>query len=102
MASQEITHSRASMTAALPAQRTADVPAPLPAGPRPWWPALATAGILWLCYFPAACGWLAWVALVPLLCLVRLPRRPWRFPHLAAYAGGLAFYLAAIQWMRVA
>jgi apolipoprotein N-acyltransferase len=102
MSSQGVTQSRASITSPLPVQRPAGIPAPLPAGPRPWWPALATAGLLWLCYFPAACGWLAWVALVPLLCLVRLPRRRWRFPHLAAYAGGLAFYLAAIQWMRVA
>jgi apolipoprotein N-acyltransferase len=57
---------------------------------------------LWLCYFPAACGWLAWLALVPLLGLVRMPRRRWRFPHLAAFAGGLLFYWPAIQWMRVA
>src|SRR5690242_4232569 len=34
-------------------------------------PALASAGLLWLCYFPVAWGWLAWVAVVPLLCLVR-------------------------------
>jgi apolipoprotein N-acyltransferase len=61
---------------------------------------MASGGLLWLCYFPAACGWLAWVALVPLLCLVRMPRR--RLLYLAAYAGGLAFYLPAMQWMRVA
>jgi apolipoprotein N-acyltransferase len=65
-------------------------------------PALMTGGLLWLCYFPVACGWLAWVAQVPLLCLVRLPRRRWRFPHIAAIAGGLVFYFLAIQWMRVA
>ena len=27
--------------------------------------------MLWLCYFPVAWGWIGWVALVPLLCLVR-------------------------------
>ncbi len=102
MASQGITHSRANLPAALPRQRQADPSLPLPVGPRPWWPALATGGLLWLCYFPVACGWLAWGALVPLLFLVRLPRCRRRFPHLAAYAGGLAFYLGAIQWMRVA
>src|SRR5436190_21541347 len=37
---------------------------------------LTTAGLLWLSYFPVACGWLAWVALVPLLMLVRSPARP--------------------------
>ncbi len=73
-----------------------------PAVPRPLGPALTTAGLLWLCYFPVDCGWLAWVALGPLLCLVRLPRRRRRFPLLAAFAGGLVFYLPALQWMRVA
>jgi apolipoprotein N-acyltransferase len=102
MASQGITHSRASITGPLPAQRPAGVPVPLRVGPSPQWPALATGGLLWLCYFPAACGWLAWLALVPLLFLVRLPRAPWRLPYLAAYTGGLAFYLGAVQWMRVA
>jgi apolipoprotein N-acyltransferase len=101
MANRGITQSRASITAALPLQRPADPRAPLPVGPRPVGPALATAGLLWLCYFPVAWGALAWVALVPLLCLVRLPRSRRRFPHLAAFVGGLAFYLAAIQWIRV-
>jgi apolipoprotein N-acyltransferase len=100
MSSQGITEVRASTTTALPVPHpTAD---PLPSVPRALGPALATAALLWLCYFPVDCGWLAWVALVPLLFLVRLPRRRRRFPHLAAFAGGLAFYLAAIQWMRVA
>jgi apolipoprotein N-acyltransferase len=101
MASQGITRSRAGIATALPLQRPAGALPPLPVGPRPVWPALATAGLLWLCYFPAAFGPLAWVALLPLLCLVRLPRARWRFPHLAAFAGGLAFYLGAIQWIRV-
>jgi apolipoprotein N-acyltransferase len=100
MTNQGITQSRASLTAVLPAQSPAALP--LPAVPRPRWPALATAGLLWLCYFPADCGWLVWVAVVPLLFLVRLPRRPWRFPYASAFAAGLAFYLPAIQWMRVA
>jgi apolipoprotein N-acyltransferase len=72
-----------------------------PAGPPVLAPALVTAGLLWLCYFPADCGWLAWVALVPLLVLVRSPARPWRV-YLAAWAGGLAFYWPVLQWMRVA
>ncbi|HTU22143.1 MAG TPA: hypothetical protein VMG10_29155, partial [Gemmataceae bacterium] len=62
---------------------------------------LTTSGLLWLCYFPADCGWLMWVALVPLLTLVRSTARPRRI-YLSAWIGGLAFYLAAIQWMRVA
>src|SRR5262245_29508797 len=64
-------------------------------------PALLTGGLLWLCYFPVAWGWLAWVALVPLLCLVRAEARPWRL-FFCAWAGGLVFFWAALQWMRVA
>ena len=63
--------------------------------------ALATAGLLWLSYFPVNCGWLAWFALVPLLVLVRATARP-RLVYLCAWLGGLAFYFPALQWMRVA
>ncbi|HZV07789.1 MAG TPA: apolipoprotein N-acyltransferase [Gemmataceae bacterium] len=62
---------------------------------------LTSGALLWLCYFPAACGWLIWIALVPLLTLVRSSARPRRI-YLSAWLGGLAFYLASIQWMRVA
>jgi apolipoprotein N-acyltransferase len=62
---------------------------------------LMTAGLLWLCYFPAACGWLAWIALVPLLGLVRLPARPYVL-YLSAWLSGLIFHLTAMQWLRVA
>ena len=62
---------------------------------------LATAGLLWLSYFPVNCGWLAWFALVPLLVLVRATARP-RIVYLSAWIGGLAFYFPALQWMRVA
>jgi apolipoprotein N-acyltransferase len=61
----------------------------------------AAAILLWLCYFPIACGWLAWVALVPLLGLVRLPgssRQIYGFSWLA----GLLFFGPSLQWMRVA
>lgn len=63
--------------------------------------ALTSSVLLWLCYFPSDCGWLVWVALVPLLSLVRNSARPRRI-YLCAWLSGLAFYLAAIQWMRVA
>src|SRR5438105_1477599 len=62
-------------------------------------PALATAALLWLCYFPANCGWLAWIALVPILALVRSPACPRRI-YLAAWVGGLVFFLIALQWIR--
>jgi apolipoprotein N-acyltransferase len=60
-----------------------------------------TALLLWLSYFPAAQGWLGWVALVPLLTLVRSPARP-RWAYLSAWLGGLAFFGASLQWLRVA
>ncbi len=74
-----------------------------PSRPRTQWPCLAaslvSAVVLWLCHFPVACGWLAWVALVPWLMLVRadLPRRR-RYP--IAWLGGMAFFLPALSWMR--
>jgi apolipoprotein N-acyltransferase len=67
----------------------------------PLWPALASGGLLWLSFFPVNWGWLGWVALVPLLTLVRSKARP-RWVYLGAWAGGLSFYVPALQWMRVA
>ncbi len=64
-------------------------------------PALFSAGLLWLCYFPVAWGWLAWIALVPFLCLVRAEGRA-RNIYWSAWAGGLAFFWPVLQWMRVA
>ncbi len=72
-----------------------------PIGRRVFLLSLTTSGLLWLCYFPIACGWFIWIALVPLLVLVRSSARPRRI-YLSAWVGGLAFYLAVIQWMRVA
>ena len=64
-------------------------------------PAPLSAGVLWLCYFPMAWGFLAWVALVPLLTLVRSNARP-RTIYLSAWLGGLVFFWPVLQWMRVA
>src|SRR5438874_13304294 len=88
---------------ACPDAKATASPLRLPAGARPrvLLPALASAALLWACYFPLAWGWLAWVALVPLLCLVRSDARPRRI-YLAAWVGGLAFFWPVLQWMRVA
>lgn len=64
-------------------------------------PAVMTGAMLWLCYFPVSCGWLAWVALVPLLTLIRRDTTK-RDMFFGTWAAGLLFYLAAIQWMRAA
>src|SRR5262245_17590745 len=68
---------------------------------RVFLPAILSGLILYACYFPIAAGFLAWVALVPLLSLVRANARPRRI-YFAAFIGGLVCYLPAIQWMRVA
>jgi apolipoprotein N-acyltransferase len=62
---------------------------------------LATAGLLWLAYFPVAWGWLGWVALVPLLCLVRA-RETFRFLFLCAWMSGLVFFVPVLWWMHAA
>jgi apolipoprotein N-acyltransferase len=62
---------------------------------------LATAGLLWLSYFPVAWGWLGWVALVPLLPLVRARETP-RLVFLFAWLAGVAFFVPALWWMHAA
>ncbi len=65
------------------------------------WPALLTGPLLWAAFFPLDLGPLAFVALVPWLTLVRAPTTR-RRRYLFAYLGGLAFFLLALQWIRVA
>ena len=69
----------ATAVAASPVPKPAASTAPARRGPRTrflLFAALATAGLLWLSYFPVNCGWLAWFALVPFLVLVRAMARP--------------------------
>lgn len=66
-----------------------------------FWPALLSAALWWACYYPLGWGWLGWVALVPLLCLVRTTA-PARRVYLAAWACGLLSFGAILQWLRVA
>jgi apolipoprotein N-acyltransferase len=63
-------------------------------------PALASSLLLWMSFFPLAWGWLGWVALVPLLCLVRA-RASSRRIYWCAYAAGSAFFWPALWWMPV-
>jgi apolipoprotein N-acyltransferase len=62
--------------------------------------ALTSAALLWLSFMPVDWSPLAWLAPVPLLMLVRI-RQPTRWMTAACYLGGLAFYLPALQWMRL-
>jgi apolipoprotein N-acyltransferase len=63
--------------------------------------ALLSGLMLWLCYFPVACGWLAWIALVPLMPLLRAPTRAW-WRYFCAFLAGTAFFWPAISWMTEA
>src|SRR4051794_30333732 len=80
----------------------AALPAAAPATPSAW-PAVlcafSAAGLLYLCYFPVSAGALAWVALVPLLALVRMPRRR---VYLSCFLAAMVFHWAVLQWVRVA
>jgi apolipoprotein N-acyltransferase len=75
-------------------------------------PAVASGVLLWLGYFPIdwlrqfaglapARGCLAWIALVPLLCLVRSGAQPW-LVYLSGWVSGLVFFVPVLQWMHVA
>jgi apolipoprotein N-acyltransferase len=61
----------------------------------------STGVLLWLCHFPVAWGWLAWVALVPLLAAMRSQTRT-RWLFWSSWLGGLIYFYAAISWMTVA
>src|SRR6266496_1899922 len=79
-------------------------PQPLPASASRWpclAPALASGVLLWMCFFPLGWGWLGWVALAPLLALVRVQAAPRRI-YWCAWIAGTVFFWPALQWMRVA
>ena len=63
--------------------------------------ALASGGLLWMCHQPLAWGFLGWIALAPLLVLVRTRTRP-SLVYLFAFLSGLVFFTPALSWMRVA
>jgi apolipoprotein N-acyltransferase len=68
---------------------------------RVFLPAMLSGLLLYLCYFPVNASFLGWIAIVPLLSLVRANARPRRI-YFATFVGGLFFYMPAISWMRVA
>ncbi len=86
--------------AARPSAKTQAAPArvlPLPC----LIPAVVAGAMMCACFHPLAWGLLGWVAVVPLLCLVRSSASPRRI-YLSAWAGGIVFFLPALQWLRVA
>lgn len=59
-----------------------------------------TAALLWASFTPLGLAPLAWVALAPLLLLVKL-ERPTRWMYRGVYFAGFVFWLATLQWMRL-
>lgn len=57
-------------------------------------------GLMWASFYPLNYSPLAWIALVPLLMLIRL-REPTQRMSLAAYLGGLVWFIPTLQWMRL-
>ena len=62
--------------------------------------AMASGFLLWTSFPPAEWSWLAWIALVPVFWLATLPGPP-KKTYLAAWAGGLAFWMLALEWVRI-
>ena len=61
---------------------------------------MASGFLLWTSFPPVEWSWLAWIALVPLFWLATL-RGPRAKTYLAAWAGGLVFWLLALEWVRM-
>ncbi|MCA9081047.1 MAG: apolipoprotein N-acyltransferase [Planctomycetaceae bacterium] len=59
-----------------------------------------SAALLWVSSPPLDLGPVAWIALVPLLLLCRLPQSVNR-QGLVLWLAGLAFWLTSLQWMRL-
>ena len=62
--------------------------------------ACATGILMWASFTPLDLGALGWVCLAPLCLLLRL-ERPTRAMYRSVYAGGLLFWIASLQWMRL-
>jgi apolipoprotein N-acyltransferase len=73
---------------------------PVAPGPHPLVSGLTSGVLLWFAFPPADWGWLAWVALVPLFGLIASPRSRLSL-YAGAWAGGMAFWLLSIQWVRL-
>ncbi|MCI0378661.1 MAG: apolipoprotein N-acyltransferase [Gemmataceae bacterium] len=64
-------------------------------------PAFLSGFLFYLCFFPVAWGFLGWIALAPLLMLVRAAAKPWKI-YASAYLGGCFFFWPILWWMSVA
>jgi apolipoprotein N-acyltransferase len=70
--------------------------------PNVFLPSIVSGILLWTAFFPLNLGPVAFFALAPFLTLVRAEGVTRRRRYLAAYTGGVVFFLLAMQWVRVA
>ena len=61
---------------------------------------LASAVLLWVAFPPIGWSWLAWVALAPLFLQI-VSVRSRASLYFGAWAGGMAFWLLSIHWVRL-
>jgi apolipoprotein N-acyltransferase len=61
---------------------------------------VASGLLLWTSFPPVEWNWLAWVALVPLFWLAILRSHRLK-TYVAAWVGGLVFWLLALEWVRL-
>jgi apolipoprotein N-acyltransferase len=77
-----------------------------PADPHPRWArhhlaaGVASGLLLWTAFPPVEWSWLAWVALAPLFWLVTVRGAPFK-TYLAAWVGGLVFWILAVPWLSL-
>ena len=64
-----------------------------------WLFSAAFALLIWTSYMPLDWGPMGWLALVPLVLLVRIPQRTRRM-YTAIYVTGVLSYTATLEWMR--
>jgi apolipoprotein N-acyltransferase len=72
----------------------------------PWYCSTLSIGLVgsllfWAALPPLALGWLAWIAPVPWLLLIRADRLSGRRPYRALWLAGFVFWLMAIHWLRL-
>ena len=71
-----------------------------PGAAAAWVLSSLTAVLLWATFTPVDCGPLAWIALVPLLILVRIPQ-PTKWMYRILFITALVNQIATLQWMRL-
>lgn len=71
-----------------------------PASIGAWTLSCLTAGLLWASFTPVDCGPLAWIALVPIIVLIRIPQ-PTKWMYRALFLTGFVNQIATLQWMRL-